>query len=373
MSLIIKEISTKQEIKEFIRFPDKLYSGNKFYIPALHKKELETLSFDKNPAFEFCSAKYWVAIKDNAIVGRIAGIINNKYNEKHNIKYARFGWLGFIEDKKVLTLLLDTVEKWAINKKMEAIHGPLGFCSFDPSGILIKGFNEMPNSFANYNFHYYPMLIEKCGYKKDIDWFEYNIKVPEYVPEKYSKGAELIKKRYKLHRIKLKKKKDILKYSNDLFKLLNDEYKDIYAFTELSKRQIEDLKKQFISILKLEYVSIILNEEDEVIAFGISMPSLSKALQKAKGKLFPFGFIHIMRALKKNDTVDLLLIAVQKEYQNKGIIGLIFYDVMNAFIKNGITHVESTRELENNMKVNNLWNKFELRQHKITRCYIKKL
>lgn len=373
MSLIIKEISTKKEIKEFIKFPDRLYSGNKFYIPAIHANELQNLSFDKNPAFEFCIAKYWVAIKDGAVVGRIAGIINNKYNKTHYVKYARFGWLDFINDVEVLKLLLQTVEKWAINEKMDKIHGPVGFTSFDASGVLIEGFDEMPTSFAHYNFSYYPKLIEKLGYKKDVDWVEYNVKVPESVPEKFVKGAELVKKRYKLHSAKLKKKKDILKYSDDLFRLLNSEYKDIYAFSELTKRQIEELKKQFVSILQPEYVSIILDESDKVIAFGITIPSLAKAQQKSKGKLFPFGFIHLMRALKKNDTVETLLIAVQKDYQAKGVNGIIFHDIMSAYIKNGITNLESTRELENNMNVNNLWNKFEYRQHKRVRCYIKKL
>lgn len=373
MSLTIKEISTKKEFIEFVKFPDKLYSGNKFYIPAIHANELQTLSFDKNPAFEFCKAKYWIALRDGVIVGRIAGIINDKYNEKHNIKYARFGWLDFIDDLEVLMLLLQTVEKWAINENMEKIHGPLGFSSFDPSGILTEGFNEMPTSFAHYNFPYYSKLIEKFGYQKDVDWIEYNVKVPKSTPEKFMKGAELIKKRYKLRSAKLKKKKDILKYSDDLFRLLNAEYKDIYAFSELTKRQIEELKKQFISILRPEYVSIILDTTGKVIAFGITIPSIAKAQQKSKGKLFPFGFIRIMYALRKNDTVDTLLIAVQKNYQNKGVSGIIFNDISSAFVKNGITNLESTRELENNIKVNNLWNKLEHRQHKRVRCYIKKL
>jgi len=373
MSLIIKEISTKIEIKEFVKFPDRLYAGNKFYIPAIHSKELYTLSFDKNPAFEFCRAKYWLAIMDGTIVGRVTGIINERYNISHNIKYARFGWLDFVENSNVLKLLLETVEKWAVNEKMEIIHGPLGFSSFDASGILTEGFDEMPTSFANYNFPYYPILIEELGYKKDVDWVEYNVKTPKSVPEKFNEGIELVKRRYNLHSAILKNKKDLLKYSDELFSLLNTEYRDLYAFTELSEKQIEVLKKQFVTILTPEYVSIILNKSNKVVAFGITIPSLSKAQKKAKGKMFPFGFIHIMHALHKNDTVDALLIAVQKDYQNKGINGLIFYDIMRTSIKNGITNLESTRELENNMKVNNLWNKFEHRQHKRTRCYFKQL
>jgi hypothetical protein len=373
MSLIIREISTKKELTEFIKFPDRLYKGNKFYIPAIHTKELQTLSYDKNPAFEFCRAKYWIAIMDGVIVGRVAGIINDKYNEYHDVKYARFGWLDFVENKNVLQHLLKIVEKWAVSEKMENIHGPLGFSSFDASGILVEGFDEMPTSFAHYNFSYYPILIEELGYKKDIDWVEYNVKVPESIPEKFTTGTELVKKRYKLHSAVLKKKNDILKYADDIFGLLNDEYKELYAFTELSKKQIEAIKKQFFSILVPSYVSIILNMENEIIGFGITTPSLSKAQQKAKGRLFPFGFIPIMLALHKNDTIDSLLIAVQKNYQSKGVNGLIFNDIMSASIKNGITTLESTRELENNMKIKNLWNKFEYRQHKRTRCYIKKL
>lgn len=373
MSLIIKEISGKRDIRKFVEFPDRLYSGNKFYVPAFHTNEFKTLFIDSNPAFEFCKAKYWLAIRDKKIVGRIAGIINNKYNEKNDVKFARFGWLDFIEDEEVLKLLLEKVEKWAKKENMDNIHGPLGFSTFDSSGILIEGFDELPTSFAHYNFPYYTKLIEKFGYEKDVDWVEYNIKIPDMIPEKFSKGSELIQKRYKLHSAILKKKKDILQYSDDLFALLNETYKDIYAFTELSKGQIDELKKQFISILRLDYVSIILNHANKLVAFGITIPSLSKAQQKAKGRLFPFGFIHIMNALRKNDTVDTLLIAVQKEYQNKGLNGLIFNDIAKAFIKNGVTNIESTRELEHNTKVNNLWNKLDYRQHKRARCYIKKL
>jgi len=373
MDLIIKEISSKKEIRKFIKFPDQLYLRNSYYIPTIHTDELDTLSFDKNPAFEFCKAKYWLAFKDGKIVGRIAGIINDKYNKSKGTKYARFGWLDFINDAEVLKLLLDTVEQWAKNESMEYLHGPLGFTSFDPSGILIEGFSEMPTSFSHYNFPYYPILIEQLGYKKDIDWLEFNVKTPPSVPEKFRKGSEIVKKRYNLQCADLKGKKDLLKYSDDLFELVNSEYSSLYAFSQLSKRQIEQLKKQFISILRLDFVSIVLDSSDKVVGFGITLPSIAKAKQKNKGKLFPFGFLRIMHALKKNDTVDTLLIAIRKEYQNKGINGLIFHDIMSAFIKNGVTNLESTRELEDNNKVNNLWNKFEYRQHKRVRCYIKTL
>jgi hypothetical protein len=373
MKIIIKEISSKKEIEEFIKFPDKLYSGNSYYVPAIHADELETLLFDKNPAFEFCKAKYWLAIKDEKIVGRIAGIINEKYNKSKGAKYARFGWLDFINDSEVLKLLLQTVEQWAKNENMKYLHGPLGFTSFDPSGILIEGFQEMPTSFSHYNFSYYSILIEGLNYKKDIDWVEFNVKVPKSVPEKFIKGSEIVKKRYNLKCAILKEKKDLHKYTDKLFELLNIEYSDLYAFSELTTNQIEQLKKRFIAILRPEYVSVVLDSSDRVVGFGITLPSLAKAKQKNKGKLFPFGFLRIMYALKRNDTVDTLLIAIQKEYQGKGINGLIFHEIMSAFIKNGVTNLESTRELEDNNKVNNLWNKFEYRQHKRVRCYKKVL
>ena len=373
MELKIKEVSSKKELKDFIKFPDKLYSGSKYYTPNLHIAEINTFSHEKNPAFEFCKAKYWLVYRNEKVVGRVAGVINYKYNKKHKIKYARFGWLDFIEDKEVLELLLNRVEKWATECNMEYLHGPLGFTSFDASGVLVEGFDEMPATFAHYNYSYYPDLIEKCGYEKDVDWIEYNLKVPEHVPEKVSKGAELISKRYKLHAAKGKNIKDLLRYFDELFELLNVTYKDLYGFTEITSKQAVNLKKQFLSFLNPEYISLVLNEKDELVGFGISMPSLSKALIKSKGKLFPFGYLRIMHALRKNDTVDLLLIAIKPEYQNKGLIAIIFNKIMQTVIKNNITNVETTRELEDNKKVQHLWNDYESRQHKRTRCYIKKL
>ncbi len=373
MELKIKEVSSKKELRDFIKFPDKLYSGSKYYVPPLHIAEINTFSHEKNPAFEFCKAKYWLVYRNGKVVGRVAGVINYKYNKKHKIKYARFGWLDFIEDKEVLELLLNRVEKWATECNMEYLHGPLGFTSFDPSGVLVEGFDEMPATFAHYNYSYYPDLIEKYGYEKDTDWIEYNLKVPENVPEKVSKGAELISKRYKLHAAKGKNIKDLLRYFDELFEILNVTYKDLYGFTEITSKQAVNLKKQFQSLLNPDYVSLVLNEKDELVGFGISMPSLSKALIKSKGKLFPFGYLRIMHALRKNDTVDLLLIAIKPEYQNKGLIAIIFNKIMQTVIKNNITNVETTRELEDNKKVQHLWNDYESRQHKRTRCYIKKL
>ena len=373
MSITIKEIQSKQELKHFIEFPNWLYKNNEYFVPALFRHELKTLSEKYNPAFEFCEARYWVAMENNKIVGRVAGIINHNYNKKVGEDCARFGWLDFTEDEEVLKKLLETVENWAIQKNMRCIHGPLGFISFDASGVLIEGFKELPTSFSHYNYPYYPELIERQGYKKDIDWLEYNVQVPDKVPENFTKTARLIKKRYQLQSIEFKNKKDFLKYTDDIFQLVNKEYSHLYSFSELTENQIEQLKKQFISLIRLEYVSVIVNSENKVIGVGICMPSLSRAIQKAKGKLFPFGLFRIFNALHNNDTVDTLLIAIDKYYRDKGVNAIIFDDIGNAFIRNGITNIESNRELEENYSVNNLWKKFEYRQHKRARCYCKYL
>lgn len=374
MKISIKEVISNSDLRKFVMFPSTLYKDNQYYVPSLISSELATLSDAKNPAFEFCEAKYWLAYdENNAIVGRIAGIINHKYNQKVGKRHVRFGWLDFVEDENVLKALLETVEAWAKAKYAEYIHGPLGFSSFDASGILIEGFNEIPTSFAHYNFPYYSQLIEKLGYKKEAEWIEYNVKVPAKLPERFLKGAALIKNRYGLQSAVVRKKKDLLKYSDEVFNLLNREYEELYAFTELTKLQVETLKEQFIPLLNLEYTSIILNREGEVIAFGIAIPSLSKALQKSRGKLFPFGFLYINRALHKNDTVDLLLIAIRKDFRRKGVNGIITNEIMYMLIRNGIKNVETTRELQNNLNISNLWGKLENRQHKKSLCYVKQL
>ncbi|MEA3495214.1 MAG: GNAT family N-acetyltransferase [Bacteroidota bacterium] len=373
MTLTIKEISTKKGLLEFIKFPDKLYSQSKFYIPPIHSKELQNFSFKKNPALEFCTAKYWLVLKDKEIVGRVAGIINKKYNKKHNINYARFGWLDFIDDYEVLKLLLQTVEKWAISENMEIIHGPVGFTSFDASGVLIEGFNEIPTSFAHYNFPYYSKLIEKSGYEKDVDWVEFCVKMPKEVPDKIIKGSKIVQKRYNLHQLEIKKSKDYIGYLDEFFSILNESYKDLYAFTELTEKQVDNLKKKFFSLINPDYISIILDNEDKLIAFGVAIPSMSKALKESKGKLFPFGYYRIWRALHKNDIADLLLLAVKPDYQNKGVPAIIFEKIGQTFLNNKIKYLETTRELENNNKIKQLWTNYEFRQHKKARCYIKKL
>jgi hypothetical protein len=373
MEVIIKEVQSKKDLLRFIKFPISLYKGNRYYVPPMIADELKTLSADRNPAFDFCESKYWLAFKNNVVVGRIAGIMNHKYNEKIGRISARFGWLDFIDDQEVLDALFKVVEAWAYEKMAEFIHGPLGFSDFDASGILIEGYNELATAFGKYNYPYYPERIEKSKYIKDKDWVEFNVKVPDTIPDKYLTAVRIVKEKYKLKVADIRRKKDLFKYVDEVFHLLNQAYEPIYGYCELSSKQTEDLKNQFIPLLRLKFVSIVLNEEGKVVGFGICLPSLSKALQRSKGKMYPFGLLRIFCALRKNDTLDTLLIAIHKDYINKGVNALLFSEIGQAIMSSGITNIETTRELEDNLSVQNLWNKFEIRQHKRTRCYIKEL
>jgi hypothetical protein len=374
MKITIKEITSKNDLKKFIKFPNKLYKKNNFYVPPLISAELETLSKDKNPAFDFCEAKYWLAYNEsNTIVGRIAGIINHKYNKKVGKQLVRFGWLDFIEDIDVLKALIQEVVKFANEKGAAGIHGPLGFSEFDASGILIEGFDEIPTAYGKYNYPYYSQMIEQLGFEKEVDWVEFRVTVPDKIPVRYSQIARSIADRYKLQSVKLKSKKEVLNYADQIFQLLNKEYESIHGFSGLTPNQIDALKKQFIPLLRLKFVSIILNAENNVIGFGICLPSLSKALQKCRGRLFPFGFLHIQKALRVNDTIDTLLIAIHSDYRNKGVNALIFNHIGSAIVSEGIKYIETTRELEHNLSAQNLWDKLENRQHKRSRCYFKKI
>ncbi len=372
MSLFLKEISSKhREMSAFIRFPDKLYKGCRYYVPALHRNQFSTLSKERNPAFGHCEARYWLAYSGKEVVGRVAGIINHRYNQERAKKYMRFGWLDFIEDEKVLHTLLQAVEKWAFEKGMQYIHGPLGFTSFDASGVLVEGFDEWPTSFGRYNYPYYDRMLKIAGYVKDVDWVERNIKVPEQKPQRALKIAEFVKKRYSLRNAPLRSRKDVLRYAGKAFELINNVYSDLYGFSTLTPAQIEALTNEYLSMISPDFVAIILNDQDEVVAFGLVMNSLTKALKKAKGQLFPFGLLYIVRALYCNDTIDMLLIGVKPEYQNKGAQALVFEKIINTIYQKGIKHVESTRELESNQKVQQLWSGYNSRQHKRSRCYIK--
>ncbi len=373
MELEIVEVSTKKELKQFVLFPLNLYRNNKYWIPPLISDELHTLRPEENPAFEHCHAKYWLVYNSNKIVGRIAGIINKNYIEKWKNKYARFGWVDFIDEPEVSQLLFSTVESWAKLQGMTALHGPLGFTDMDREGMLIEGFEELGTMATIYNYPYYPQHLEELGFKKDTDWVEYEIVVPREIPEKAIRIAELVRERRKLRVLNAKSSKELLKYANGIFDVINETYENLYGFVELSQKQIDLYIKQYFPFVSPNYLKIVLDEYDKVAGFVIGMPSLSRALQKAKGRLFPLGFIHLLIALKFPKYVDLYLGAVRKELQGKGADAFLITELCKSCIENKIVSAESNLELEDNLLVQGHWKHFDRRQHKRRRCFIKHL
>ena len=373
MAIQLKEAITSGDLKRFVSFQSSLYRGSRYWVPPLRFDELNSLRKDKNPAFEFCDAKYWLAYKDGTIVGRIAGIINKNYNQKWKEKAARFGWFDFVDDPEISSALLQTVEQWAITNGMKRVHGPLGFTDMDGEGTLVEGFDEVSTLGAIYNYPYYAAHIERAGYSKDSDWVEFEVTMGPAIPEKVERLAHIALERNKLTVLKANKAKDILPYARDIFDVLNEAYKDLYGFVELSDKQIDMYVKQYFNFIIAEYVPVVLDAHDKVVAFGIAMPSLSRALQKCNGRLFPFGFIHVLRALKNNRRVDLYLTAVRPDMQNKGVNAILIHETNKVFIKNKIEKVETNRELEANAKVQAQWRFYETRQHKRRRCYTKEL
>ena len=373
MTVQIKEINTKRDLKKFIQFPQKLYRGNPYYVPALFFDDFNTLRWDKNPAFDHSEARYWLAYLNGEIVGRIAGILCHRHAEQWGQNYIRFGWIDFIDDFEVSKNLIQAVEQWAQDSGMTAVHGPLGFTDLDPEGMLVEGFNELGTLVTIYNYPYYVEHLEKLGYVKDIDWVEYEINVPSKPNEKIARAANIVMKRNNLRLLDAKNKKELLKYAPDLFQLLCAEYQHLYGFVPLSEKQMDNYIDQYIGFVSPDFIPVVLDNNNQMIAFGIVIPSLSKALQKSKGRLIPFGFIHILKALKNNNRADLYLVAVKKEYQGKGVNAILINKMNEVFNKLGVQKVESNPELETNLNVQGQWKFYETRQHKRRRCYIKHL
>jgi GNAT superfamily N-acetyltransferase len=374
MAVTITEVTDKFALKKFVKFNIQLYKDNPYHVPGLVDDEMMTLNREKNPSFNFCESIYFLAYKDNQIAGRIAGIINHRANETWNQQYARFGFLDFIDDEEVSSALFKAVENWAIAKGMNGIQGPLGFTDWDHEGLLVWGFDRLGTMATSYSFPYYMQHIEKLGYVKDQDWKEFLITIPDGVPEKYERIAKIVKEKYGFKVKKFKKVKDIWPYAGKIFEMLNEAFKPLYGFSALSPRQIDYYVKMYIPMLRLELVSLIINDNDNVVGVGITLPNLSKALKKAKGYLLPFGWIHLLRALYgKNDVVDLYIIGVLPEYQNKGVNSLIFNDIIPICNRIGYRYAETNPELEMNYKVQSQWDYLKNEHHKTRRSYIKHL
>ncbi len=379
-SIQIKRVETKKDLKRFIEFHYDLYKGNPYDVPNLYSDEVNTLSKDKNAAFDFCEAEYYLALKEGKIVGRVAAIINHKANEKWKKKDVRFGWIDFIDDIEVSRALFKAVEEYGRKKGMDDIVGPLGFTDMDPEGMLTWGFDKLGTMATIYNYEYYPQHMEKLGgWEKDNDYVEYYLVVPEKSPEKYTKIAEMVEKRYNLHVRKLTKK-DIFQggYGKKLFDLINLTYSDLYGFSELTDRQIDQYVKMYFPLADLDLVTVIEdgNKDNQLAGLGITIPSLSHALQKCRrGRLFPFGWWHLLRAIKfhKTDGVDLLLMGFLPEYRSKGANALLFADLIPRYVDYGFKWGETQVEMESNEGVQSQWGPLDPINHKKRRCYRRSL
>ena len=379
-SIQIKRVETKKDLKRFIEFHYDLYKGNPYDVPNLYSDEVNTLSKNKNAAFDFCEAEYYLALKEGKIVGRVAAIINHKANEKRKKKDVRFGWIDFIDDIEESRASFKAVEEYGRKKGMDDIVGPLGFTDMDPEGMLTWGFDKLGTMATIYNYEYYPQHMEKLGgWEKDNDYVEYYLVVPEKSPEKYTKIAEMVEKRYNLHVRKLTKK-DIFQggYGKKLFDLINLTYSDLYGFSELTDRQIDQYVKMYFPLADLDLVTVIEdgNKDNQLAGLGITIPSLSHALQKCRrGRLFPFGWWHLLRAIKfhKTDGVDLLLMGFLPEYRSKGANALLFADLIPRYVNYGFKWGETQVEMESNEGVQSQWGPLDPINHKKRRCYRRSL
>ena len=377
MAVTIKKVTTKRELKRFIRFNYELYKENPYSVPDLYDDMLNTFNRRKNAAFEFCEADYFLAYKDGRLVGRVAAIINNRANQTWGKKEVRFGWIDFTDDAEVSEALIRTVEQWGKERGMTHIVGPLGFTDMDAEGMLVEGFDQLGTMATIYNYPYYPQHIERLGFTKDADWVEYKIYIPDAIPDKHKRISDLIQRKYNLKIKKYTSSRKIARdYGQAIFELINEAYTPLYGYSALTQRQIDQYVKMYLPILDLRMVTLITDADDRLVAVGISMPSLSEALQKSHGRLLPFGWYYLFKALffkRRARMLDLLLVAVKPEYQNKGVNALLFSDLIPVYQQLGFEYAESNPELELNGKVQAQWEYFRTEQHKRRRAFVKKI
>ncbi|WP_299440790.1 GNAT family N-acetyltransferase [uncultured Aquimarina sp.] len=369
--ITIKEITSKADLTTFVKFPFELYKDSPYYVPSIIKEELDVMNPKKNPVFKNAVAKYFLAYRNDKIVGRIAAIINWIEVKEQQKPKVRFGWYDVIDDIEVTKALLEKVAEVGRKNSLEYMEGPVGFSNMDKAGILIKGFEELNTMITWYNYPYYQKHMEQLGFEDAATWVEYKIRVPKETKEKVIKFAKIIKKRYQLQLLKFKKSKELLKYADDMFDLLNKTYSSLQTFVPIQQYQIEMYKKKYLPYLNPEYITCIADKDGKLIAFSIVMPSFSKALKKMNGKIYPLKFLHILKAQRRNDTAAFYLIGVDPEYQNKGVTALIFKEMNETFLRNGIEMVETNPELEENKAIQALWNDYEHEQHKMRRTYRK--
>ena len=378
----IRKVEGRKGLRKFVDFHYTLYKGNEYDVPNLFMDDMRTLDKDRNPAFEFCKAELFLAYNERGeIVGRVAAIINSKANKKWERKVVRFGWIDFIDDANVLRALLDAVEQYGRDNGMDEVAGPLGFTDMDPEGMLTWGFDQLGTQATIYNYDYYPKHMEQMdGWEKDNDYVEFKMYVPKEIPEKYTKIAQMIEKRYNLH-VKKLTRREVFKegYGQKIFYIINDTFKDLYGYSELSQKQIDHYVKMYLPMADLNLITLVEDwntEDKKVVGVGITIPSLSRAFQKCRnGRLFPFGWWHVIRALKfqKTEGVDLLLMGVLPEYRAKGANALMFADLIPWYQKYGYKWGESQVEMETNENVQSQWGPLKPENHKRRRCYVKKI
>ena len=376
MSIEIKRVQTRCELRKFVNFPEKIYRNNPYYVPPLVFDQMDTLDQKKGAAQEFCDSELYLAYKDGELAGRVAAIVNHKANEQWNHKEVRFGWYDFIEDEEVAKALMDKVYEFGRKHGMESVVGPLGFTDFDPEGMLVEGYDQLSTMALIYNYPYYNDYLDRMGFEKDADWIEYTIQVPKVMPERWPRLEKIITERANVHLRQLTRK--IIRkedYGHKVFRLINECYKDLYNFTVLPDHMADKYLGFYLSILDLRYLSMVENEKGELVAFGISMPSIVKALQKTRGKLFPFGWWPLAKAMfiKQGDGTELLLVGVRPDYQNSGVNSLVFMDMFRKYNQMGVTWAESNAVLESNYKNQGQFRDFEHQVNKRRRSYIKKL
>ena len=376
MSISVIPVTTKREMKQFICFNYELYKDSPYAVPELFNDVRDTLDPEKNAAFEFCEAQPFIALRKGEVVGRIVAIINHKANAAWSKKAVRFGWVDFIDDAEVADALFATVEQWGCKRGMTEIHGPLGFTDFDPEGMLVEGFDRIGTMATIYNYPYYPVHMERMGYTKDVDWVEYLLTAPEALPEKHARITRIVKEKFGLHVVKYTSHSKLARERGiAIFELLNEAYAHLYGYSALSSKQIQQYIDMYLPLLDLRLVPLIVDKDDHLIGFGILLPSLAQAFQKARGYMLPFGWWHLIKALKWNrtQTTEMLLVAVKPEYQGKGAVALIFDDIIPVHRQLGYKWSESNPELESNTKVQAQWDYFERENHKRRRAYVKQL
>lgn len=374
--ITIKEIKSKHDLRRFVQFGIDLYKGNPYYCPPIFVDEVNSFIPKSNPALEVCDFVVYLAYRDGKIVGRIAGIINHRANEVWKVKKCRFGWFDFIDDYDVFKALIDAVAEWGRNRGMTELNGPVGFTDFDKEGLLIEGFDYNAPMASLYTHPYYIAHYERYGLSKEADWIEFQIQSPQEAPERMNRLAKVVEERYKLKVVKVKNSRELKKrYGYTYFDVLDEAYQKLYNYQPMTERQKRYYCNMYFPLVNYDFVTMVVNEKDEIIAIGLGMPSLSDALRKCQGHLLPFGWYHLLKALKakKMTDFDLLLIAVRPDYQNLGVNSLIFNEMTPHFAKYGIQRVETTSILETNSKNIANFLPFDVIQHKRRRAYTKEL